>query len=331
GEKTEAAGVVKSEVIPVKIVVPESNFSGASLNVAGKFTTDDEVFLSFKTGGIIQRIFVKEGEAVTAGQVLATLNMTEINAQEKLASIGYEKAKRDHRRVMNLFRDSVATLEQLQNAETAVDLALQQLTAAKFNKSYSEIRAPKSGYVLRKIANEGQVVSPGTNVLQTNSAAGDNWIFKAGLGDRDWSKVKINDPVIVETEAAPGVKMDGYVLRRSEGVDPATGVFTIDIKLKGKNPAFIASGMFGNATIQVSAATGLKTWAIPYDAIIDGDGRSGYVYVTNDNKTAARRKVSIVSMEKDLVLVDGGLEPSDHVIVSGSAYLTDNSPIKIIQ
>ncbi len=87
--------------------------------------------------------------------------------------------------------------------------------------------------------------------------------------------------------------MTGTVYRRSEGVDPATGSFGIDIKLDKNETAKIASGMYGNATIITAAATKSaegNNWYIPYDALLDGDGSTGYVFITNNNQTAEKGK-----------------------------------------
>src|SRR5262245_23208964 len=120
------AGETKpSDIIPVKTIALDNNVQTGIINASGQFTTDDEAMLSFKTGGVIERIFVKEGDAMRKGQMLTTLNLTEINAQVQQAQLAYEKAKRDYQRTMNLHNDSVATLEQLQNAKTGLDLAAQ--------------------------------------------------------------------------------------------------------------------------------------------------------------------------------------------------------------
>ena len=67
------------------------------IQTSGLFTTDDETYLAFKTGGIIEKIYVKEGDAIRKGQLLATLNLTEIEAQVAQARLSFEKAKRDFR------------------------------------------------------------------------------------------------------------------------------------------------------------------------------------------------------------------------------------------
>jgi RND family efflux transporter MFP subunit len=321
------------DTIPVKIMLLNQQLHAASIEVSGQFTTDDETLLSFKTTGVIGNIFVKEGDAVRKGQVLATLNLTEINAQVQQAQLAFEKAKRDHQRVTNLYNDSVSTLEQLQNSKTALDLALQQLNTAVFNRSYAEIRAPHDGYVLRKLANPGQVVSAGTAVLQTNGAHSSSWLLRVGISDREWAALQLNDAAVIQTTALPGQTFTGTVSRKSEGVDPVSGSFTADIRITGQKPAAIASGMFGKATIQPAAkaaAGAAKTWAVPYEALLDGDGSSGYVFITNDNKTARKVPVRIAGMEKNSVLISDGLQGAQALIISGSAYLTDNRPIAVI-
>jgi len=318
------------DTIPVQLMKLDQQNNTAAIAVSGQFTTDDEVLLSFKTGGIINSLLVKEGDAVKKGQLLATLNLTEINAQVQQAQLAQEKAKRDYQRTFNLYKDSVATLEQLQNSKTALQVSQQQFNLVAFNRKYSEIRAPENGFILKKLADVGQQVSSGTAVLQTNGAQNGKWQLKVGISDREWAQLKLNDHARIETTAAPGQFLEGVVSRKSEGVDAATGTFTAYISLTGKKPQAIAAGMFGKATIKPSVHAAHKgTWQIPYEALLDGDGNSGYVFITNDNKTAHKVKVTIAGIEKNTVIISDGLQDASALIISGSAYLTDNSAITI--
>jgi multidrug efflux pump subunit AcrA (membrane-fusion protein) len=119
----------------------------------------------------------------------------------------------------------------------------------------------------------------------------------------------------------------GKVSRKSEGVDPVSGTFTVDIRPNVSLSRIVASGMFGKATITPS--NGIRVWAIPYDALLDADGNTGYVFVTSNGETAEKIKVSIAAVNPGRVLIDGGLEGHTNLIISGSAYLSDQSPIKI--
>ncbi|MEZ2337887.1 efflux RND transporter periplasmic adaptor subunit [Mucilaginibacter sp. RCC_168] len=319
-----------ADTIPVQTILLKQQNSNAAMAVSGQFTTDDEVMLSFKTGGIINSLNVKEGDAVKKGQLLATLNLTEIDAQVQQASLSVEKAQRDYQRIQNLYKDSVATLEQLQNSKTALQQTQQQLNMAKYNRQYSEIHASKDGYILRKLANAGQLVTAGAPVLQTNGAETNKWILRVGISDSEWTRLQLNDPAQIQTTAFPGQILYGIISRKSEGVDAVTGTFSADITLSGKKPKGIAAGMFGKAIITPSyTVIGGSEWQIPYEALLDGDGTTGYVFVTDDNKTAHKVKVVVAGINKSTVTISTGLENAKALIISGSAYLTDNSAIVV--
>lgn len=317
--------VITRDQIPVAIQTLQKSAAASTVHVSGQFVTEEEPMLSFKTGGIIERIFVKEGDAIRKGQLLATLDLTEINAQVAQAKLALEKAQRDYTRVHNLYRDSVATREQFENAKTGLDVAEQQWKAAQFNRSYSEIRAVRDGFVLRKMANEGQLIESGTSVLQTNGAGNGQWKLRVGVSDREWTSIKTGDKAEVTSDAW-NKTIAGHVTRKSEGVDAASGTFSIEITLDAK-PEAIASGMFGKASIAVAAS--VNVWTIPYEALLDGDAKNGYVFVTNDGKTAIKVPVVVGKITRDSIQIVSGLENANAVIVSGSAYLRDQSPITI--
>jgi len=318
----------KGEAIPVRVMTLQKEESSPVIQTSGLFTTDDETNLAFKTGGIIEKIYVKEGDAIRKGQLLATIDLTEIEAQVAQARLSYEKAKRDFQRVENLYKDSVATLEQFQNARTGMEVASRQLEAANFNRSYSEIRAVNNGFVLRKMASEGQVISSGTTVFQTNGAGQGKWILKTGVSDREWASVNVGDKATITTDALANKTFEAIVTRKSEGTDAMNGSFTLELTLKSPGLG-LASGLFGKATIAGSRKQ--NVWKIPYDALLDGNAQSGYVFVTNDEKMVHKVPVVIGSIEKNEVVIQAGLENAQKLIISGSAYLKDSSAIQIIK
>jgi len=331
GRKEAPSTKMPDDVIPVKVMPVQATRADAEISASGQFTTDDEVLLSFKTGGVIDRTYAKEGDLVQKGQLLAALKLTEIDAQVEQAKLALEKAKRDYDRVSRLYADSVATLEQFQNAKTGYDMATQQLTAAQFNRSYSEIRATESGYILRKMANDGSLVGPGTPVYLLDGAKSSAWLLKAGVSDRQWENISVGDKAQITTDASTA-PIEGAVYRKSHGADPATGLMTVDIKLNGGKLPGLGYGMFGKATIQTKNAGAAATnqWYLPYEAVLDADGANGFVFAVNDS-TATKVKVTIAGMSKDRVIISDGLQNVKAIVVTGSAYLKDNSRIKVIQ
>ncbi|MFZ6010467.1 MAG: efflux RND transporter periplasmic adaptor subunit [Bacteroidota bacterium] len=317
-----------AEPIPVKVVQLMRSNGIDVITASGKLTTDDETVLGFKTGGIVKSVLVKEGDPIKKGQLLATLDLTEINAQVAQAHHAYEKAQRDFTRIRNLYQDSVATLEQLQNVETALAVAKEQFEAATFNKSFSEIHASANGYVLRKFANAGQVVGVGDPIVQTNGAGEGNWVLKIGVSDKQWSIIKLNSSATVQVDAFPGRIFNAVVTRKSETADSQTGAFSVELQVKSEGVKF-ASGMFGSATL--SSGQTKPSWSVPYEAVLDASGQEGFVFITPDGKTAFKQPVTISSFDGNSIRIGEGLENATTLIVSGSAYLSDRSPISIVK
>jgi RND family efflux transporter MFP subunit len=323
--ETESNPITKGESIPVTVIeLKQASFS-TPITASGTFSTNDETILSFKVGGIISKLSVQEGDPVKKGQVLATLDLTEIQAGLNQSKLAYEKALRDNQRAGRLYRDSVATLEQFQNSKTALDIAEQQLKTADFNLSYSQIRATQNGFVLRKFVNAGQQVSSGAAVLQINGANQGNWVLKATVNDQNWSTITIGDQAVILSPRLDSIP--GEVIRKSQAADPMTGSYWVEIAPDNQDNLSLASGMFGKVVVMPS--TQKVGWQIPYEALLDAEGSGGFVFVTDDGQHARKVKVVLGKIAENSVQVLAGLENHSKLIASGSAYLTDGSKIKI--
>jgi RND family efflux transporter MFP subunit len=326
---SESAKTPGIEPIPVKLEKIEQLNSQRAITVGGLLGTENEARLSFKTGGIIQRIHVKVGDAVRRGQLLATLDLTEITAGVNQAQLGFEKAQRDYDRAKALHRDSVATLEMLQNAQTGLEFARQTLESVKFNQTHSAIHATADGFVLAKLMNEGELAGPGMPILALSTTSGQShWVLRAGLSDKEWSLIQPGDSATITLDAYPDRTFNGSVTRKSQGADPYSGAFQVEVtvELQDVKPA---AGLFGQATIL--PRTQGKYWMLPYESVLEADGNEAFVFVTRDRKTATKVPVKVAYLAQNRVAISGGLEGFPEVITTGSAYLTDKSPITIAQ
>src|SRR4030095_7384434 len=109
GKASENKPVVKTEAIQLKLLPVNQDTTSSVITASGLLSTENEARLSFKISGIIEKIFVKEGDRVRKGQLLATLKSTEIASQVQQVELTVEKAQRDYQRANNLYKDSVVT------------------------------------------------------------------------------------------------------------------------------------------------------------------------------------------------------------------------------
>ena len=210
GRDTMAAKGDVSGAIPVRLAPVTSDSAAQAVTATGVIALRDEVTQSFKIGGVVAQVLVREGESVRAGQILATLDLREIDAQVAKARSAAAKAERDLARVARLYRDSVATRQQMDDATTGAEVARADLQTATVNQQYARIVAPSNGVILRRTAEPGELVSTGAPVLTLGSRTSGT-IIRASLPDRDVVRVRIGDRATVRVDARPDRALQGVV------------------------------------------------------------------------------------------------------------------------
>lgn len=309
-----------SEVKAQKMVQP--------VFASGLLSSETEAVLSFKIGGIIQKIYVEEGDAIRKGQLLATLDLTEISAQVIQARNGLEKAERDLARIRSLYNDDAATLENVQDLTTAHNVAKENLRIAAFNKKFAEIRAVTKGRVVRKMKNEGELASPGAPVFFINDTSNDQWKLEAGIADKDWARLKEGDKAAVFFDAYPEEEFEGVLFRLAGGADPANGSYQVELQVDPKDKKF-AAGLFAEAKIIPSE--GKVYQVIPVEALVEGFGKNGFVFVMDGEAKVKKVGVEIAFMQDNKVAIKKGLEGIGEVVTAGSGYLTEYSSVKVFK
>lgn len=317
-----AAGTRDPVVVGISQV--EVNNFAFPIHAVGKLSARSEVKLSFKTGGIIDAIYVGEGDYVANGKVLARLNLSEIQAMANQADLALEKAKRDLKRVTNLYRDSVATREQYENVQTVFNLAANQARIARFNLQYSTISAPSSGQVLKRIAEEDEIIAPGNPVFLF-AASENDWVLKVNMTDREIIQVNLLDSARVSFDAYPGTIFPAWVSEVGSFADPYTGTYELELTLQ-KPVKKLVSGFIGRADIVPSAKDRFLT--IPVNALLEANAMSGFVYVI-ENEKAVRKRIEIEGIRGDKILVRQGLDSGATVITEGAAFIGPDSDIRI--
>ena len=177
--------------------------------------------------------------------------------------------------------------------------------------------------------NEGELASPGSTVLMMNATSSGDWVVRFGVSDKDWALLKKGNVAMVKIDAYPNETFKGVINKIAEVADPASGTYEIEVKVLPGNKKF-AAGLF--STIQLNNISDHRVKIIPIEAFTEGNGKTGYVYVLNgDKKTVSKRKVEIAFVDNDKIGVKSGLESVNEVITDGVSYLTDSTPVKIVQ
>ena len=321
----DPANKTKTNIIPVKVYVVRTEKVFYPIHTSGMLKSESEIKLSFKTGGLIETVFVNEGQLVKKDQVLAKLDLSEINANVTLAASALDKARRDFSRIENLYNDSVASLEMYQNAKTALDVATSNYNIASFNKQHSVIKAPSNGKILAVLYEENEIIAPGHPVFLFAST-GKNWITNTSVNDIDIVKLSVGDSANIQFDAFPGKRFKATVIEISRMADPYTGTFSVKLTLT-KNPDILVSGLIGKINIFPSIKKDLPF--VPLNALIESNEMTGYIYLLKNNMIE-KQKIYVEKIIDSGLVVNKGVSEGDTLITEGLHYITKDSDIKII-
>jgi multidrug efflux system membrane fusion protein len=293
----------------------------------GIVVTKHEMRLSFKMGGVVRKIHVQEGSVVKAGQRLAEIELTEVDAQVEQARQMSDKAVRDLSRGENLYADQVISLEQLQDLRTQAAMAQAQFKSAQFNLGYSVITAPRDGRVLRKLVEERELVPAGTPVLVFGESDR-GFVVRAALADREIVNVKIGDKGEIRMDAFPGQAMSGTVVEVASAADERTGMFTIELQFDTPPPRLV-SGLVARLRLAPTTEAPPLTY-VPMAALVEGDGDRASVFVM-DNGKAQQREVRVAFITADSIALESGLKPGETVITDGALFLENGESVEVVQ
>lgn len=324
---TQAAPATGTASKPILVRAAPVEYSRAALPVraSGVLARRTEAGLSFKTAGIIESVGVRAGDTVVADQLLARLQPDEIEAQVAQAQSMVQKARRDLARTEKLQAGAVATLENLQDVRTAVELAEAQLRVAEFNRRHSVIRAPAAGRILRRLAEPNELVAAGRPILEF-AADSDGWIVRAGLPDRDIARLKIGDQAEISCGAGMSA-VPGRIVQIAAGTDLATRTTEVEIALDAE-PPLARSGSIATATLRPADVP--ERPIVPVEALIEGDGGSASLFVLEPGATTARRVVvEVEALLGAQAYLRTALPRGARLVVAGGEYLRDGTVVSL--
>lgn len=300
---------------------------------SGVLGAKEEVPLAFKIGGVVSRVLVDPGARVEAGQLLAALELPEIDGAVARAEAARTQAERELVRAEALYRDSVIPRSAWEGAETAAAVARADLQVAQFNRRYAVIVAPSSGTILTRMVEPGQQVSGGVPVLVL-ARAGKGQVVRVGLADRDVRRVAVGDVARVRFAGAGGVGARGRVSQIASQAAPGTGTWSVEIRLD--RPETIAGGLASGliGTVEIEPAHATPVTLVPITALLEGDGDSAAVYTLSMQKSdtvATRRAVRVAFLAGDRAAIAAGLAGAREVVTDGAAYLGDGDRVALLR
>ena len=288
-----------------------------------------------KLMGRLEDVRVREGDRVRKGDVLARLEDADLRAAVeqaraavRMAEANLENAEAQHSRMTNLQKRGSITEKSFEDAVAAFRVAEAGLEQARANRvaadvalSYAELRAPMDGWVVRKMAETGDMITPGTPLLVIEDLSRVKVIFH--VPETDVVGLKEGSPAEVSVDVLEEV-YDAAVDRVMPSGDPASRTFRVQLILDNTEGQ-LRSGMFARARFLRGER---QVLVIPTDSIVRRGGLDG-VFVVEEDMRARLRWLKLGRAEGDVVEVLSGLEPGNRLVARPPAELADGRAVEV--
>ncbi len=306
-----------------------------SVTISAEFRPDEEVELHAKVSGYLSKMNVDFGDKVKAGQLLATLEVPELEAELASAQAVREKAEADYTnahliysrlRSVNQEHPNLVAQQELDTAQANDLTATAAIAAAKANfekyqtmVSYTQITAPFDGVVTRRYADPGALIQTGT-ASDTQALplvrVSDNYRLRLDFPVTvDYVKdVQVGDAVAVQVDSLNNKTFTGAISRFTREVDDNTRTMTTEIEVP--NPDLrLMPGMYASVLLKVKNRP--HALAVPVEAV-SGD-KNPTVYVLNQNHQIEVRTVKLGLETPEDYEVLSGLKEGDLVVIGDRA------------
>ncbi|OCX53611.1 efflux transporter periplasmic adaptor subunit [Mucilaginibacter sp. PPCGB 2223] len=287
------------------------------VQLQGRIDAQDNVTAYAQAPGMITNLYVKAGDHVTKGQLLAQLDNSVLKQSMAQAMVNIGLLKTVYERQKNLWDQKIGTEIQFLQAQSNLQSAEKQLAVLKEQSDQYRIISPISGTVDQMDLKVGQSALMGIRIVNT-----DNLKVKADVPESYSNSVNQGQTVKVMFPDAND-SLVTKVTFATKVIDPGSRSFGIEIKLPGNKK--LRPNM--TAIIKIADYSHANAVVIPLKAIQKSE-QGDYVFV-EVNGIAKRKPVKVGTTYGSQSEILSGLEPGDKLITEGASDIEDGDKVKV--
>jgi len=301
------------------------------LELQGNVETKQNIVLYPEMGGVLTRVYVKEGQKVSRGQVLARIDdgglsqqLSQLEVQAQLAKTTFDRQKR-------LWEQKIGSEIQYLQAKATYEAQENAVSQIKSQLAKTTINAPFSGVIDDVITEQGSVVNPGQSAvirivnlsnMYIQTEVPERYIPNITIG----KGVEVYFPVLGQTVATKVRQVGNYI-------NPNNRSFTVEIDVPSKG-GIVKPNL--TAKVKINDYTNEKAILIPQSIISENAAGEQYTFITSEinSENIAQAKKVIVKTGKtqgDFIEILEGITPGDAVISEGARSVKDGQKVKILK
>jgi membrane fusion protein, multidrug efflux system len=316
----------KAENLAISVLTTQSKMvsSNNEISLSGNIEGNKTVRLGFMGAGKINLISACEGQMVTKGQLLSSLDPASYSIAKEIADIQVSQVEDEFNR-MNEMHDRKSISE---SDFAKVSFGLQQAKAQQKlqakNLADTKLYSPISGVLLKKMAEVGEITGVGISLFVVSDIR--TVKVTAFIPENELHLIKIGQKATVQVSSLENT-FEGKVIEVGSAADMASRAFMVRIELD--NPKLqIRPGMI--AEVKISSEQKNEVLVLPVGTILNDLNDRSFVYVVDSvSKKAFKRDVNIGKLINEQIEITSGLRENEMVVCGGQHNLVDGSSITI--
>lgn len=334
---------VEEKVRLVRTMTLISSQAVSTHSFNGIARSDVAARLSFNVSGTLKRVYIRDGQRVKEGDIIATLNdsffklkVAEVKASLKQAGVELENSKSRYKRIKRLYVNRSSSQSDLDNARTAKDSATANYRAMKnrleqvaLKLSYTKLRSPMNGSISDLTIHKGENVTPAVKIASISSTKSIEVPISVPGSLID--HVKEGQKCKVTFDALPNKKFDALVTEVSHASSQRTTTFPVVVRLT-KRSKKIHPGMSASVRFDFHNSTSKDSFVVPVHALME-DENGYYLYVVIDIVagvgTIERRDVKRGELTSNGIIITSGVGSDLHVLTAGMSRVHEDQHVRV--
>lgn len=301
------------------------------LEIQGNVTTKNLITIYPEYNGILTQVFVKEGQKVNKGQILAKIDdgglsqqLAQLKIQEDLAKTTFDRQKR-------LWEQNIGSEMQYLQAKSNYETQAEAVNQLKQQIGKTTVTAPFSGTIDDVITEQGNVVSVGMSPLFRLVNLSDMYI-ETDVPESYLTDIKKGKSVIVDFPIL-GKQIDTEIRQVGDYINPANRTFKVEVAIPNDDKS-IKPNL--TAKLKINDYTSEKALLIPQSIISENAQGEQFIYTVKDkqgeNEGKAQKTIIKTGRNQgDIVEVLDGITDGEEIIMEGARSVKDGQPVKIIE
>ena len=301
-----------------------------TLEIQGNVTTKNLLVIYPEYNGVLTNVYVKEGQRVSKGQILAKIDDGGLGQQLAQIQIQADLARTTFERQERLWKQNIGSEIQYLQAKSTYEAQSKAVNQLQQQIGKTTVRAPFTGTIDDVITEQGSVVAAGQSQLMRIINLDDMYI-ETDVPESYLSNVTKGKDVQVEFPVL-GKIIDTKISQVGEFINPANRTFKIEVGIPNKDKT-IKPNL--TAKLKINDYTNENALLVPQSIISENAEGEQYIYLVNDKNSddegvAKRVIIKTGRTQGDVIEVLEGIENGAEIIQEGARSVKDNQTVKVI-